>query len=109
MHYMRIIALLICIAPPLSNAATVYGFGTHSCGQWLEERGKNSDSSRYHQVWVLGFISGTGVILEANNINQRKTDAHAVMAYVDKYCRENPLDDIQRASQTLVLELMGTE
>ena len=39
------------------------------------------------------------------HLPQRNTDAPAITAWVDKYCRENPLKNIADASATLVIEL----
>ena len=39
----------------------------------------------------------------------RQTDANAITAWVDKYCRENPLKNIADASVNLVLELSKPE
>ena len=63
-------------------------------------------NSKYQEVWILGFITGTGLVLEASGKQQKVTDADAAAAYIDNYCRENPLSSIMEASQMLVVELM---
>ncbi|EKF9835776.1 hypothetical protein U3G80_003423 [Vibrio cholerae] len=98
--------LVIVVSASRSNAATVYGYGNNSCGTWIKEHEKKSETSRYQEVWVLGFISGTGVVLQAIDKQQKLTDADAALAYIDKHCRENPLDNLQAASQYLLSELL---
>jgi hypothetical protein len=46
---------------------------------------------------VAGYYNVQGVL--------RKTDADAVDAWVDKYCRENPLNNVKDAAASLVDEL----
>ncbi|MBF0635043.1 MAG: hypothetical protein HQK85_10330 [Nitrospinae bacterium] len=53
-------------------------------------------------VWVNGFISGTGY---AGHTPLRKTDSAAIYAYIEKYCRENPLDAVVDAASQLLVEL----
>lgn len=95
--------------PPQGKVAVqLYGAGINSCGSWLEHRG--IDALHSHELsWVLGWLSasenwGTGL-----GIHLRHTDANAVSAYVDKYCRENPLKSIADASLGLVVELAKPE
>ncbi|PAY02909.1 hypothetical protein CKO50_02770 [Pseudoalteromonas sp. HM-SA03] len=103
------IALIVSISSFSSHAAMTYGFGNNSCGQWTKERASKSMNSRYQEVWVLGFITGTGLVLEASGKAQKVTDSDAAMAYIDNYCRENPLSSIMEASQMLVFELMPSK
>jgi hypothetical protein len=91
-------------AGPGQVAVTVYGAGTSSCGKWLADR-----ESLFHSVelnWVLGFLTASeNFIGELHLPMPRHTDGHAVEAWVDKYCRENPLKSIADASVGLVVEL----
>jgi hypothetical protein len=63
-------------------------------------------TSRYFEVWVLGFLSGTGVMLESEGRKQRLTDVDGVVAFVNSHCEENPLDSINKAAMHLLVELI---
>jgi hypothetical protein len=53
---------------------------------------------------VLGFTSAASFYdVSANGL--RETDSAAIAAWVDNYCRQNPLKDIQDAAASLVSEL----
>ena len=106
MKLVRSIFLSLAAIPFLANGATMYGYGNDSCGTWINEHKVQSEKSRYQEVWVLGFISGSGVIIQAFHKTQRMTDADAAFAYIDKYCNENPLEKISTASQDLVSKLL---
>ena len=106
MYIFRIFVFIVFIIPFTAKGVTTYGYGTDSCGTWIKERKNKTTISKYHQVWVLGFISGSSMVLEAHKKIQNKTDVDAVVAYVDKYCSDKPLADISEASQMLVVELL---
>jgi hypothetical protein len=105
-------AVLLCAAISASAQAadpggvevTVYGAGTASCGKWLADR-----QTLTHNVelnWVLGFLTASENFFgELHLPMPRHTDAPAVAAWVDKYCRENPLKNVADASANLVIEL----
>ena len=78
----------------------VYGPGTKSCGKWLAD---NTDSNAHfiNTAWVLGFISGIGYL----GWEMKETDSAAINAWIDNYCRSNPLTNIADASAALAREL----
>ena len=100
---------------PRSEVTSAYSFskgvdvtslraGGSSCGQWFADR-----ENPLHHVelnWVLGFLTASEDLLgEMHLPSPRHTDANAVAAWVDKYCRENPLNNTADASVNLVVEL----
>ena len=68
------------------KGAFIYGAGTQSCGTWLEHRA-NAVLHNNELNWVLGFLTASA----RWGPDLRETDANAVAAWIDKYCRENPL------------------
>jgi len=101
-------AVLLCAASA-SSAQTappkppiIYGQGVSSCGTWLAARGELP--RHLAQIsWVLGWLSAAGHYSVTSDL--RETDSDAVAAWVDKYCREHPLNDISDAAASLVDEL----
>ena len=99
------------VAPACSQ--TIVGFGIQSCGRYLEarrDRDKTADASNRTLAftqWLAGFL--TVVNLETTKKNGidiiEGTDLDGVMGWLDKYCRENPLDSFDRASWNLAAEL----
>lgn len=89
---------------PPRTVFTVYGFGTKSCGSWLEERKLSQVTlpGGAQRAWVLGFVSGVGYI----GPKMKDTDADGIYAFMDTYCAAHPLDSIGGAAQALVEELV---
>lgn len=82
----------------------VLGLGSNSCGKWLE--GKTSPNARFaYRSWVSGFL--TGVNWHTTGRQATVPDADAAVAFVDRYCENNPLLNISSAAAALVQEAGG--
>jgi hypothetical protein len=68
------------------------------------------DKARLYQLeaWIDGYLSGvnTGGGFVADILASRPGDA-ALYAYVDNYCRPNPLDSIGEAAVALAKDLLA--
>ena len=51
------------------------------------------------KIWIGGFVSGFGY---SGAAEIKETDAAAMRAFVDKWCAENPLQDLNDAAAALV-------
>ena len=87
-------------ADPEMVKVAVYGAGTASCGTWLADREKPMHD--YELSWVLGWLTASSYFYEEDHLGRlRHTDANAVSAWLDKYCREHPLESISLAAAQL--------
>lgn len=96
-----LISFFLIEAPKASDGKYItYGAGNSSCGTWLSER----PSGNYfnESQWMLGFISATGYY---EVMDLKETDAKALTAWMDNYCRANPLDGFNEGVHSLVEEL----
>lgn len=102
-----LMAILICSpvfadnGPPIA----VLSFDNTSCGVWVGSA--NNEVARAQYIsWFRGFVSGHNF---ANRTNQVPLDSmrdeKTLALYIDKYCRENPLNPFVSASFELVQEL----
>ena len=78
-----------------------YGAGLLSCGKWLAARKGNNWYE--NGQWVFGWVSAAGNYNVQGSL--RHSDSLALAAWVDNYCRANPLNTIAQASAALVDEL----
>ncbi len=79
--------------------ATIYGHGAGSCGEWVESR--DQEYPRGHVTWLLGWISAAGYY----EGELAQSDSPALAAWMDNYCKANPLDGIVDGAKKLVEEL----
>jgi len=107
----RALVILALVSVPCGAFAAsddhvhMIGAGNNSCGKWLES--KDSASARaVYRSWVLGFI--TGANWHAGGSRQASVpDAAAAVAYIDKYCANNPLHILALAAAALVQDAGG--
>jgi hypothetical protein len=88
--------------------------GEVGCGRWLEtraERVRLGDQAvlqeSFYRLWVLGFLSG---VARERSLSDgadllRGTEASGLMAWLDNYCRENPLENLLPAVMRLINHL----
>ncbi len=105
---MRILILAVLLVGCVSaQGYTNYGPGVRPCGQWIAER---EDNYQY-AGWLQGWVSAAGAYGAAEFLGYNKSGdlaesgTEAMEAWVDKYCRENPLEPIRAAAEALVKEL----
>jgi hypothetical protein len=72
------------------------GVGTISCGAWTASRREGRAS--LSEQWILGFLSGVGYEAGGGDNPLNGVDADAVWAWMDNYCRANPLDRVAKAA-----------
>lgn len=83
------------------------GAGTLSCGEWLRLRafvgqeGHPAELATAYQLhaWVDGFISGANI--GQPDLLASRPSSVAVYAWIDNYCRSNPLDNVAAAATIL--------
>ena len=79
-----------------------YGNGSVSCGSWVADRNTRSHFSE--EQWVLGYVSAVGYydVFELKHTNEAHVGFNL---YIDNYCHQHPLSDIEEATQHLVEDL----
>ena len=100
-------AMFIVIAPSAkgADATFVAGEGRVTCGTYLERRKEDAVQQTYvYAVWVRGFLTGINYSDPAKAARELPTGS-TVLAYLDKHCRENPLDVIARGAMALDRDL----
>jgi hypothetical protein len=94
-------AFSFCSLSLAQNSAKV--LSTYSCGMWVDSRARGVIAP---SVWILGFLSGGNVFGATNNALEL-VDRESIFLWMDKYCKENPLEYIDDGGQVLLLELVA--
>ncbi len=83
----------------------IFSFEDISCGAWTRSQGDEILRAQYG-TWFRGFVSGYNFGNPANQVLLgAMPDPVAVAAYVDKFCRDNPLLTFVAAAVPLVQEI----
>jgi hypothetical protein len=96
--------LAVASAPASAQGKFVFGQGINSCGSWTQARQTKSVSAGLSMQWVAGYLSGRNA--QSSGIDfLGTTDFDGLMAWIDNYCRQNPLEKIGTAAYQLMIEL----
>jgi len=101
-----IFAIITILTEAYGQQVLVVGVGNGSCGKWIEDRRSAGPSMFITQGWIAGYLTAyNNYAPYANGNVSRGTDVDGLFAWIDRYCRANPLDSIFRASSALILDL----
>jgi hypothetical protein len=94
-----------------AHALTVFGYGGETCGAWTANGtpGTGRDGYSLGQIaWMTGAISEAAILLlENRQVDMlRNTDADALIAWINNYCQQHPLNQLQTAINALIAELL---
>jgi hypothetical protein len=118
-HLRRLVAVTIPFAfQSVLATSNVYGNGAESCAQWTERRqlaaslsSQNkgsmdwmaaSSNSFMDEQWVYGFASGYFVAHGESRKPLAIKEISGATAWIDDYCRQNPLESVATAARQLV-------
>jgi len=88
----------LCLATTIDiQAAAIYGAADQSCSRWTENR-EFGDGWQDAQEWALGYLTG---INDNANVSAMPSDADAIVAGLDDYCRRNPQQSMLDAARSM--------
>ena len=114
---MKTAVLCVLLAVGLSAAdegvaqrqGPIRGAPTEGCGTYLADRGRDGDflngTTVQYLAWTQGYISAYNIF--SNHPQVQPPEYSTIAAYLDKYCRENPLRFVINGVDSLIAELGG--
>ena len=108
--YLNIVVLFVCLMSGSVHAQGIamFGFEDDSCGAWAKSAQEHEVVRGQYIKWVRGFISGSNWMTPGNQANTSGgLSSETISLYLDKYCRENPLQHFINGVFELVRELRG--
>ncbi len=88
-----------------SPVLSIFSFEDTSCGAWVKSTDNEFARAQYGP-WFRGFVSGYNFGNPNNQVAlDRMPNNETLYLYVDKYCREHPLNPFVHAAFSLVEEL----
>lgn len=84
--------------------------GARSCSKWTEERRQAEGKEDLNKIpvlitksWFLGYLSGR--VSRSAQDWLKGTDNESIFLWLDNYCRDKPLQDLDSGGIALELEL----
>jgi hypothetical protein len=106
--YIALLLVLFCASTAVSaqdRPIAMFVFEHTSCSTWVKSANSPYERAQYYQ-WFRGFVSGYNFGNPKNQVLLgRMPDEQTLYLFVDKYCRDNPLNPFTSAALQLVEEL----
>ena len=83
----------------------IFGEAGTTCRTWTQARQTKSRKAGLSAQWIAGYLSGSNVEADHPADVLVGTNFDGLMAWIDNYCRANPLDLVGTAALTLFDEL----
>lgn len=99
-----LLATASCTVALAQREGVIAGAGTIPCGEYLEDRKQNRHGD-YYASWAVGFLAAYNMFGTKPQIEIPQRDT--IHAYLEKHCRDNPLDRVVRGVIGLIGELGG--
>ena len=108
-HKVFYVFAALALAASASAQTLVGGEGKVSCGTYLDHRRTGNEAQHYiYVVWIRGFSSGFNYGTKGKQVSSG-LEKETILAYIDKHCRDNPLNSVAGAAFNLVKELGGMQ
>lgn len=115
MKYLKLIAACTALVTGATVSAAqedqvLSGAGAQGCGGWLQASAKVARTGGGHDFiyvsWVQGYLSGLNMPRILSKKDELKMpDMDTIRAYLDKHCRDKPLDKVSEAAFMLFIQL----
>jgi len=98
----------VCVHAQRPNG-TMLGAGTVTCGTYAQDRAQgNPAAAMQYAAYTQGYLSAwnrhsSTQYAQIENIPRYET----IYLFLDRYCRDNPLDIVQNAVDALLADLGG--
>lgn len=89
---------------PRTNYA-VFGIGTKTCGYWTETRKVDNYANVALIIWLAGYMTAFDLHGTDKMDGSNGADMDGLEAWIDNYCKANPLRTIANAAEALTYEL----
>jgi hypothetical protein len=101
-------SVAFCLATSVAAAPSdqILGATTNSCGEYLRDRAQSEHAGQVYAIEIRAYISGFNLGTSGKQ-TRMIPEAPAVLAWMDKYCRDHPLADMGQGEIALIYELGG--
>lgn len=103
----------------ISNANAYTSYGARGCGSFVSAVDTTSEKDKFAKnymettvkAWIAGYVTSFNMWLDANNNKDNSdivltTDIDGVYMSVLNYCRANPLQNINNATDDTIKQLL---
>ena len=101
------LCLLLALPAHAQRAAGIIGAGTVTCGMYVDDRTNAVPAQSFHYFnWMQGYLSAYNQFSVHPQIAVIP-NPDTLALYLDKYCRDHPLDTLLMGAFALLSDLGG--
>ena len=101
-RYVVALLLAVFLISGTAWAYTAFGSGTTTCGSWTEAKEEPMKRVAFHE-WINGYMTAYSLWVEGDGPGPvTNSEGSGNWAWMDNYCRDNPLDDVSDAAAQLI-------
>ena len=97
------LAVALSLTAPAAAQVTIKGLA--DCALWVEARNVGRSVALEH--YMVGFINGISMGSNVDIWGAREIRQEQFYLWIDKWCRDNPLDTLYRAGWSFADEITG--
>lgn len=98
---LAIVVLSVAVSSFADDARTVIGAGFKTCGAYTANTPASKESNNQ---WAMGYLVASAFERDVDFLASQ--DWGGIVGYLEKYCRENPLDKFMFAAYAAKVELI---
>lgn len=93
-----LVAAAAAAMTPSAAWAAAEAYAAPSCGEWVAQRKKANTLSLSNASWLRGYLAGLAAGSRRDFLAAAADNA-SIYAWMDSYCRSNPLKDTASGAQ----------
>jgi len=97
-----VIAVFLISGPAWAQYYVSRGLGAASCGKWTSAVALENYTYVAMVQWLNGYLTAYSAWVEGESGPVSKLDTEGLKAWVDNYCRDNPLKSVSTAASKLI-------
>ena len=106
--WLCVISLMASMEIGSAQERFVLGHGRTSCTAWTQAHTTNAPERLNMEDWIAGFLSAFNGFTDDPDVPDflKNEDWDALKAWIDNYCAGHSVDNLDKASNALAIELV---
>ena len=100
-----LLAVFLISGTAWAGTYVAFGGGQTSCGLWTTAEEESNINRPQYKQWLWGYLTAYSRWVEVGSGPVSDGDDRGPLAWIDKFCRDNPLERVGVAAERLVYEI----
>ena len=103
-----LVGVVVAVGIGSAQARWILSHGLTSCVAWTQAHSTNAPERLNMEDWVAGYLSNFNSLTDDPDVPDflKDEDWDGLIVWIDSYCAAHPLDKLETAARSLVVELV---